>query len=71
MPSVFYTPLELQNESKEFRESLEFLGDNFTFERDQLSLFVRTLHEYISGEGKDAQNEDDEESSDNSVRIVE
>lgn len=68
VPSVHYAPLELQNESKEFVNSLEFLGDKFTFERDQLSLFVRTLYDYVGG-GK---NEDsDEESSDNSVQILE
>ncbi|KAF8965292.1 hypothetical protein BDZ97DRAFT_1918430 [Flammula alnicola] len=51
--SVHYIPKELDKESPEFVESLGFLSDTFTFERDQLSLFLRTLHDNISGEGND------------------
>lgn len=66
--SVQYIPLDLDKESPEFRESLGFLGENFTFERDQLSLFVRTLYDYISGDdGDNGEKADD----DDSVQIVE
>ncbi|KAF8912052.1 hypothetical protein CPB84DRAFT_1841757 [Gymnopilus junonius] len=61
--SVHYIPLDLDKESPEFRKSLGFLGDNFTFERDQLSLFVRTLYDYMSGEDEEnAERTDDEDS---------
>ncbi|KDR73573.1 hypothetical protein GALMADRAFT_228017 [Galerina marginata CBS 339.88] len=67
--AVHYIPHELEHESPEFVQSLGFLGDNFTFERDQLSLFARTLHDYISGEG--GEKADQTASDDDSVQIVE
>ena len=48
--TVHYLPLNLDKESLEFRESLEFLNTAFTFERSQLPLFVRTLHQHMSGD---------------------
>lgn len=70
MQSVHYTPLELHKEPEEFVQSLGFLGDNFTFERDQLALFSRTLHDYVSGEGDDSKS-DGNAASDDSVQLVE
>ena len=57
--SVHYTPKDLDRETAEFVESLGFLNDAFTFERDQLSLFLRTLYDNISGE-ENVNNEDSE-----------
>jgi len=64
--TVHYVPQNLDKESSAFRESLEFLNTTFTFERSQLSLFIRTLHERMSDEGdSDANNSEDD------VQIVE
>ena len=49
--TVHYLPQNLEKESFEFRESLEFLSTAFTFERPQLPLFIRTLHQHMSGDG--------------------
>jgi hypothetical protein len=70
--SVHYIPRELDKESPEFVASLGFLSDTFTFERDQLSLFLRTLYEFISGEGNDSNSKGgQEDASDNeSVELV-
>ena len=46
--TVHYLPQNLDKESSEFRESLEFLNTEFTFERTQLPLFIRTLHQHMS-----------------------
>ncbi|KAJ3506150.1 hypothetical protein NLJ89_g7022 [Agrocybe chaxingu] len=59
--SVHYTPHELEKETEEFREALKFLKDTFTFERDQLSLFLRTLHDYMSGEGGDGDGDEEDD----------
>ena len=48
--TVHYLPQNLDKESFEFRESLEFLNTAFTFERSQLPLFIRTLHQHMSGD---------------------
>ncbi|KAF9484696.1 hypothetical protein BDN70DRAFT_945406 [Pholiota conissans] len=66
--SVHYVPIDLDKEPPEFVASLGFLGDTFTFERNQLSLFLRTLYEYISGEGDKGGHEED---SDDSVVVME
>ncbi|KIM48770.1 hypothetical protein M413DRAFT_85733 [Hebeloma cylindrosporum] len=68
--SVHYMPLNLENESEEFIESLGFLKTAFTFERHQLSLFARTLHDFMSGEGGDTQAEKSESDAD-SVQLLE
>lgn len=52
VPSLQYTPLHLEKEAEDFVESLGFLNKPFFFEREQLALFLRTLHENVSGEGK-------------------
>jgi len=64
--SVHYIPLNLENESTEFVRSLGFLSDTFTFERDQLSLFLRTLYDYVNGE-----KSEEAAGSDDSVQLVE
>ena len=51
--SLQYTPLLLEGESEEFIDSLGFLNSPFTFERDQLALFLRTLHDVVSDDGKE------------------
>ncbi len=51
--SLQYTPLGLEGASEEFIESLGFLNSPFTFERDQLALFLRTLHDVVSDDGKE------------------
>ncbi|KAF9532149.1 hypothetical protein CPB83DRAFT_847298 [Crepidotus variabilis] len=59
--SVHFKPLQLENESQEFVDSLGFLNTPFTFERSQLSLFLRTLHDVLSGEGNKEQPDSDVE----------
>jgi hypothetical protein len=56
--SLQYTPLELERETEGFVESLGFLNNPFTFERDQLALFLRTLHDVVSGDGNSEGSED-------------
>ncbi|PPQ64107.1 hypothetical protein CVT24_008924 [Panaeolus cyanescens] len=64
--SVQYIPLALDRETDEFVKSLDFLNAPFTFERDQLSLFIRTLHDTLSGENNKAAQDDDDMSSNSS-----
>jgi len=44
VPTVNYIPHDLEKEPPDFVEKLEFLGAPFTFGRDQLSLFLKTMH---------------------------
>lgn len=64
--TVHYIPQNLDKESPEFREALDFLSTTFTFERSQLSLLIRTLHDRMSGEG-----DSDDNNSEGDVQIVE
>jgi len=64
--SLQYTPLELDKETEEFVKSLGFLNNPFTFERDQLALFLRTLHDVVSGDGKN----DDDSGSDDEIQVI-
>ncbi|KAJ4475864.1 hypothetical protein C8R41DRAFT_544556 [Lentinula lateritia] len=41
---MYYEPLELDKESEEFIERLQHMGTAFSFTRDQLALFLRTLY---------------------------
>ncbi|KJA27049.1 hypothetical protein HYPSUDRAFT_212722 [Hypholoma sublateritium FD-334 SS-4] len=68
--SVHYTPKDLDKETAEFVESLGFLNDAFTFERNQLSLFLRTLYDNISGEENDTNSKGDIEESEGSVVLL-
>lgn len=58
--TVHYLPQDLDKESPEFVEALDFLNESFTFERSQLSLFIRTLHEHMSGEDSSDDRSDDQ-----------
>lgn len=56
--NVKYTPKELDKESPEFRERLEFLGDTFTFERHQIQVFFEQLKDHVAGAiGQDASDD--------------
>lgn len=52
--------MELDKESPDFVEKLAFLSERFTFGRDQLPLFLRSLYRNMS--------EDDSNSADTSVQ---
>lgn len=41
---VAYTPLQVENDSEELLERLDFLRDEFTFTRQQLDIFMHKLH---------------------------
>jgi hypothetical protein len=45
---VRYTPLELEKESQEYIQRLDFLADTFTFGYDQMDFFLKTLNEHFS-----------------------
>jgi hypothetical protein len=64
--SLQYTPLELEKETEEFVKSLGFLNNPFTFEREQLALFLRTLHDVVSGDG----NGGDSDGSEDGIQII-
>ncbi|TFK42357.1 hypothetical protein BDQ12DRAFT_676076, partial [Crucibulum laeve] len=66
--TVHYVPVELDKETPEFVEKLGFLSGPFTFERDQLSVFLKTLRDNI--DNMDAEEEEGSEGSDVSVELV-
>ena len=66
VPSINYIPLELNKEPLDFVEKLGFLGAPFTFGRDQLPLFLRTLHTNMGDATKG-----DGEDEDSSIQILE
>jgi len=45
---VRYTPLELEKESQEYIQKLDFLADTFTFGYDQMEFFIKTLNDHFS-----------------------
>jgi hypothetical protein len=45
---VRYTPLELEKESQEYIQKLDFLADTFTFGYDQMEFFLKTLNDHFS-----------------------
>ena len=45
---VQYTPLELEKQSQEHLQKLDFLADAFTFEYDQMDFFLKTLNEHFT-----------------------
>jgi hypothetical protein len=45
---VQYTPLELEKESQEYIQKLDFLADTFTFGYDQMEFFIKTLNDHFS-----------------------
>ena len=52
-----YWPLNLENETAEFRERLDFFRESFIFSRDQMSVFMKTLGERLAA----TQGEEEEE----------
>lgn len=59
--TVHYLPLQLDKESPEFVQKLGFLNGAFTFERDQLSLFLRTLYDTMGDTFKNGSEDSGEE----------
>jgi hypothetical protein len=45
---VHYTPLELEKESQEHVQKLDFLADAFTFAHAQMDYFLKTLNDHFS-----------------------
>jgi hypothetical protein len=45
---VRYTPLELEKESQEYIQKLDFLADTFTFGYDQMEFFLKTLNDHFT-----------------------
>ena len=45
---VQYTPLELERETQEYVQKLDFLADTFTFAYDQMDFFLKTLNDHFS-----------------------
>lgn len=41
---VAYTPLQVENDSQELLERLDFLRDEFTFTRQQMDIFMNKLY---------------------------
>ncbi|PFH54148.1 hypothetical protein AMATHDRAFT_135780 [Amanita thiersii Skay4041] len=65
--SLYYVPQDLDKEPPEFVSRLGFLNHPFTFERKQLSLFLRTLHDSL----KEALSVDSDGEKDDEVQVVE
>ena len=45
---VRYTPMELEKESQEYIQRLDFLADTFTFGYDQMEFFLKTLNDHFT-----------------------
>ncbi|KAA1469339.1 hypothetical protein DENSPDRAFT_834928 [Dentipellis sp. KUC8613] len=52
-----YTPLNLESESPDFREKIEFLNDVFTFAGEQVDVFFNSMREYLGNIKKEGENE--------------
>ncbi|KAH9066461.1 hypothetical protein EDB87DRAFT_724639 [Lactarius vividus] len=50
---VQYTPLELEKETPEHIQKLDFLADKFTFAYDQMDYFLKTLNDHFSSAAED------------------
>ncbi|TFY65702.1 hypothetical protein EVG20_g5390 [Dentipellis fragilis] len=48
-----YTPQDLEKESAEFREKIEFLSDVFTFAGEQVDVFFNSMREYLGNINRD------------------
>lgn len=66
--AIHYAPMELDKESPDFVNGLNFLNTAFTFERNQLSLFLRTVYEKLA---ELMDSESDKDDSTDNVKIVE
>ncbi|KAL1735417.1 hypothetical protein EV714DRAFT_244366 [Schizophyllum commune] len=66
LPAVQYTPINLEKEKEDFVQRLDFLNNVFTFQRDQLPLFLHTLQtkfkEYLEPSEEEDQDQSMEES---------
>ena len=58
---VVYTPQHLEQEAAEFVEQLDFLAHSFSFEREQLPMFLSQMQKSMGGATPDTQDEDDGE----------
>jgi hypothetical protein len=54
---VRYTPLELDKESQEYIQKLDFLADTFTFGYDQMEFFLKTLNDHFANNFSEEQND--------------
>ncbi|KAF5380867.1 hypothetical protein D9615_004147 [Tricholomella constricta] len=61
VPTVHFTPLELDKEPPEFVEKLDFLKAAFSFGRNQLPLFLRTTYQRMSEAVLEDEDEEDME----------
>ncbi|KAK0483876.1 hypothetical protein IW261DRAFT_985574 [Armillaria novae-zelandiae] len=68
--AILYSPLELDKETEEFVNQLDFLSGPFTFPRRQLPVFIRTINNTI---GKTTQEEEGEaaDDDDDDVQMIE
>jgi hypothetical protein len=69
--SVHYIPLELDKEPMDYVENLSFLGSPFTFPRDQLPLFLRTVYTNMGDATKGKVDEVEDSDNNDSVQFVE
>ena len=56
-----YSPLDLDKEAASFVDKLTFLNEGFTFRKEQLQIFLKTLSERVSdalGRGSDEDDDD-------------
>ncbi|KAI0341656.1 hypothetical protein BDW22DRAFT_1358489 [Trametopsis cervina] len=53
-----YIPLNLENESEEFKKRIDFLTTAFIFERDQMHVFMTTLSDRMARTNDDSEEED-------------
>lgn len=74
VPVVHYTPLDLDKEKPELSARLGFLAAGFTFGRNQLPLFLRTMHDNVNGKNTiddDGASMGGDEGDDDDASIVE
>ncbi|KAG6830758.1 hypothetical protein H0H92_014839 [Tricholoma furcatifolium] len=69
IPSVQYVPQNLDFEPPEFVKKLDFLGEPFSFGRNQLPLFLRTMYERMKSAVRN-DDESEEEEDDESVQEI-
>ncbi|KAJ3770765.1 hypothetical protein FB446DRAFT_742956 [Lentinula raphanica] len=68
---MYYEPMELDKESEEFVNRLQHMGTAFSFTRDQLALFLRTLYNTLDEALHDGNAEDVDEEEDRDVEFIE
>ncbi|KAJ7582991.1 hypothetical protein C8J56DRAFT_956245 [Mycena floridula] len=73
--SVRFSPLHLDNEPEDMVERLGYLATSFVFERDQLPLFLRSIHEKMAqlvneDEGEEGEEEAQEDGSHSDHEMV-